>query len=217
MSQVLGTGESFKCKTVQKFSLTHNPMDWLQHKPCLALKIQRKIVQLRNPLFNLEHIVKSFHLVFKPLAHALLVQRPQFFINSTPQVGLFLSVFNFRDLVMNFVSQSYFGDLISSFSVLWIGELQMISVDLIFDLKKGFSQLIDVLLAFGEPWDLDWVWEISMNSNCLELSDKGGHFILGDFLDGHKDGVLFFEIGRKVFKVCFYVSHVDFVSGEDAC
>lgn len=118
---------------------------------------------------------------------------------------------------MNFVSQSYFGNLISSFSVLWIGELQMISVDLIFDLKKSLSQLVDVLLAFGEPRDLDWAWEIGMNSNGLELSDKGGHFILGDFLDGHKDGVLFFEIGLKVFKVSFDVSHVDFVSGEDSC
>jgi hypothetical protein len=118
---------------------------------------------------------------------------------------------------MNFVGQSNFCNLISSFSVFWIGELQMISVDLIFDLEKGSSQLVDVLLAFREPWDLDGAWEISMNSNSLELSNKGVQFVLGNFLYGHKDGVLPFEISLKVLKVCFYVSHVDFVFGEDTC
>ena len=37
-----------------------------------------------------------------------------------------------------------------------------------------------------------------------------------DFLDGHEDGVLFFEVRLKVLKMSFDVSHVDFVFCEDA-
>lgn len=41
--------------------------------------------------------------------------------------------------MVNFVSKGYFSNLISPFSVLFIGELQMVSVNFVFDLKKGFS------------------------------------------------------------------------------
>jgi hypothetical protein len=117
---------------------------------------------------------------------------------------------------MNFVSESNLSDSIPSFSVLRIGKLQMITIDLIFDFEESSSQLIDILLAFREPGNLDRAGKVGMNANGLKLIDEGGHFGLRDFFDGHENGVLFFEIRFKVFKMGFDVSHVNFVPGKDA-
>ena len=156
MSQVLCARESFKRETIQKLPLAHNTMHRFQHKPCLTLQIQRQFLKLWNPLINFKHFVQSLHLVFIPLAHAVFVQTPQLFINTAPKLGFLGLIIYFRDLLVDFVGKSNFGDFIPSCSVFGIRELQMIPVDLIFDFEKGFSELINVLLVGGEPGDLNW-------------------------------------------------------------
>ncbi len=112
-------------------------------------------MQLRNFFVQLENAVQPFHLVLVSLAHAALMQRSKVLVNSTPQIGFFLTVGNRWNFVMNAILQSDFCDFIPSFAVFWVCELQMIPVDLILDLEQGFTEIIDVELLFREPRHLD--------------------------------------------------------------
>lgn len=119
--------------------------------------------------------------------------------------------------MMDSVLEGNICDLISSFSVFLIGKLEMVTIDFILYLKKCFPQVIDILLARWEPRDLNWSWEIGVYANSLQLVNQGVHFILTDFLDRHKDRVLFFKVWFKILQMCFDVGHVDFVLGKNAC
>lgn len=124
-------------------------------------------MQLRNFFVQLENAVQPFHLVLVSLAHAVLMQRSKVLVNSTPQLGFFLAVRNRWNFVMNAILQSDFCDLVPSFTVFWVCELQMIPVDLILDLEQSFPEIVDVKLLFREPRHLDGAREVGMNSDGL--------------------------------------------------